>query len=80
MSSVLEATCLVKGVDGTLKLKRNHDYYYQVLTQLAVTGLEWCDFFVWCENDYHLETIYLNQAIWDNVKDKVDRFFFNCFI
>ena len=70
VSSVLEATCLVKGGDGTLKLKRTHDYYYQVLTQLAVTGLEWCDFFVWCENDFHLETIYFNQEIWDNVKTK----------
>ena len=30
---------------NVLKLKRNHDYYYQVQCQMALTGLEWCDFF-----------------------------------
>ncbi|XP_045178965.2 uncharacterized protein LOC123538734 [Mercenaria mercenaria] len=80
VSSILEASCLKRNTDGKLKLKRNHDYYYQVLTQLAVVGLEWCDLFVWCENDYFTETIYFNQDIWKNVKDKVDMFFFTHFI
>ena len=29
---------------NVLKLKRNHDYYYQVQCQMALTGLGWCDF------------------------------------
>lgn len=37
---------LTKDMDSNvLKLKRNHDHYYQVQCQLALTGLEWCDFF-----------------------------------
>lgn len=47
--------CLQKLDDG-YKLKENHNYYYQV--QMAVTGLDWCDFFVWIEEDSHLETIH----------------------
>ena len=35
----------LKEEEGSLILKKNHDYFYQVLTQLAVTGLPWCDFF-----------------------------------
>jgi hypothetical protein len=65
---------------GELKLKRNHNYYYQVLTQLAVTGLVWCDFFVWSSNDHHMETIYFDQHIWQTVKDKIDKFFFYDFL
>lgn len=80
VTSVQECKYLVKNADGTLKLKRNHNYYYQVLTQLAVTGLEWCDLFVWCSADSHQETIYLNKDVWQSVKDKIDAFYFNHFI
>lgn len=80
VSSVLEAKYLVKTATGQLELKRNHPYYYQVLTQLAVTDLEWCDFFVWCKNDFHLETVYFNEHVWQQVKDKIDQFFFTYFI
>ncbi|XP_053402818.1 uncharacterized protein LOC128558057 [Mercenaria mercenaria] len=80
VTSVLEAACLKKDVTGQLALNRNHDYYYQVLAQLACTGLEWCDFFVWTENDHHMEAVYFNQDVWNTVKNKVDKFYFNHFI
>lgn len=80
VASVLECPYLSKDEAGNLKLKRNHNYYYQVLTQLAVTGLDWCDFFVWCVNDHHQETIYLNTDLWNEIKHKIDQFYFNHFI
>ena len=80
VSSDLEVPYLVRDETGTMKLKRNHNYYYQVLAHLAVTGLDWCDFFVWCPNDHHSETIYLNRDQWDAVKDKVDIFYFGHFL
>ncbi len=78
--SVVGADCLKKSANNELSLKRRHNYYYQVLTQLAVTGLEWCDFFVWCENDHHMETIHFDQTEWQDVKDKLDIFFFQNFL
>ena len=80
VSSILECPYLIRDEEGQLKLKRNHNYYYQVLTQLAVSGLEWCDLFVWCSNDFHQETIYFNSDNWNEVKRKVDIFYFNHFI
>ena len=81
VSSVLEVPYLAKDETGILKLKRNHNYYYyQVLAQLAVTGLDLCDLFVWCPKDHHLETIYLNRDVWNAVKDKVDIFYFSHFL
>ena len=80
VSSILECPYLIRDEEGQLKLKRNHNYYYQVLTQLAVSGLEWCDLFVWCSNDFHQETIYFNSDNWNEVKRKVDVFYFNHFM
>ena len=51
VQSVVEVDYLKKNDDQKFILKENHNYYYQILMQLAVTGLEWCDLFVWCEND-----------------------------
>lgn len=80
VNSVLEAQYLKKDQMGALKLNRNHQYYFQILAQLAVTGLQWCDLFVWCENDYHQETIYFNEDLWKEVKNKIDMFYFSSFI
>jgi hypothetical protein len=51
VSSVLQATCLSLE-NGISSLKHRHMYYTQIQAQLAITGLHWCDFFIWCENDY----------------------------
>ena len=50
------------------------------MTQLAVTGLDWCDFFVWWETGDYLETIYFNDEKWTEMKNKADNFYFKYFI
>ena len=76
--SINAVECLRKDDAGFLYLNRRHNYYYQVMTQLAVTGLPWCDFFVWCEKDgsSHLETLHYDADEWQEMKDKLDVFFF----
>ena len=66
--------------NGQLKLKTNDNYYYQVQMQMAVTGLEWCDFYVWLENESHLETISFDEEFWQCAKDKLDLFFLTYFL
>ncbi|KAK0139999.1 hypothetical protein N1851_023106 [Merluccius polli] len=34
--------------DGSYRLKEIHAYYYQIIGQLGLTGMPWCDFFVMC--------------------------------
>lgn len=51
-----EIDCLEK-IDGQLRLKRCHEYYYQVQCQLLVTNTECCDFVVWTEKDFFTERI-----------------------
>lgn len=43
VDNISDAKCL-QFRDGQLSLKKNDNYYYQIQMQLAVTGLELCDF------------------------------------
>ena len=56
---------LNKNTEGKVRLMRNHSYYYQVQTQLLVTG-----FFVWTEEDGFLETIRVHTEIQAYISSK----------
>ena len=43
-------SCLKK-VNGVLKLKTNHPYFYQVQTQMLVSSMDYCEFIVWADQD-----------------------------
>ena len=63
-----DSVCDVKYLDkrgDTLALRSSFQYYTQIQTQMAICGLHWCDFYVWCKNDSHFDPIF-----WDSVKDK----------
>lgn len=79
---VLELSeCKYLHKDGDRRvLKTNHNYYYQIMCQLAVTGLKWCHFFVWRDNESHFEKISFDPLIWSDMKDKLDIFYFDHFL
>lgn len=70
-----ECQYLVKD-GGHWMLKKNHNYYHQIMMQLAVTGLKWCHFYVWREDEYHLECITFDEEFWQDMKTKLDLFYF----
>lgn len=76
---LVDVKCL-HHVNGELKLKPNDNYYYQIQMQMAVTGLDWCDFFIWLENESHLETVKFDQEFWQATKDKLDLFFMTYYL
>ncbi|CAG2195530.1 unnamed protein product [Mytilus edulis] len=51
---------LKKNNDNTYKLKHVHKYYYQIIGQLALTGMQWCDFLVKCRE----RTITKSEFTW----------------
>lgn len=59
--------CHIDENTGLVKLKVGHDYYYQVQGQMAVVGVQWCDFVIWTLSFMHVERIHYNEAFW---KDK----------
>ncbi|ESO95568.1 hypothetical protein LOTGIDRAFT_175144 [Lottia gigantea] len=66
VDSICDIKCL-KLDKQTYKLRQSHDYFFQVMGQMAITGLTWC---------FHLERIYYSNDKWINMKDKLDIFYF----
>ena len=80
--SLENVECLCKA-NGHYKLKQNHNYFYQIQCQLAVTGLLWSDFIVYLPNNpeqYHIEHIQFDPSLWQQVKNKLDYFYFSYFM
>ncbi|XP_049326742.1 uncharacterized protein LOC125787031 [Astyanax mexicanus] len=80
VDTFVECSYLSARPDDTFALKCNHDYYYQVMGQMGITGMKWCDFFVHCTNDNHLERIHFDAKKWESMKTKLDMFFFEYFL
>ena len=66
--------CLQNTESGIL-LKRSHDYYFQVMGQLAVTGANYCHFLVWTLKDRHLEKISFDAELWKTMLKKLKDFY-----
>lgn len=50
-------TLFLEKTDTGVRLKRNHDYWFQVQGQLLVTGAPFCDFVTYTSQDIHVERI-----------------------
>ncbi|XP_076850927.1 uncharacterized protein LOC143501235 [Brachyhypopomus gauderio] len=66
----------LKMQSGTLKLKQTHSYYWQVQGQLLLTGMEWCDFVVFAEDDILIQRIYRDCEVAKTIREKGDFLFF----
>ena len=66
----------LKMSDGSLQLRRQHKYYWQVQGQILLTGLEWCDFVVCAQEDMLVERIHKNLDVMCTIRDRGDLFFF----
>ena len=66
----------LKCVNGVYKLKKTHNYYYQIMGQMMLTGCDWVDFYVYCKNDFHLERVRFDAEFCSNMKMKLDKFYF----
>ena len=72
------AEACVDSVDDGFRLKRTHDYYYQVTGQLALSGSQFCDFVVWTEVDIHIKRIHLDRESWEDMLKKLTDFYHTC--
>ena len=70
----------LREINGTYRLNRSHSYFYQIMGQMGITGMPWCDLFVHTETDYHLERIFYDEKLWADMKVKLDMFFYNYYL
>jgi hypothetical protein len=64
-------------IDGQLHLKKSHNYYYQVTGQMALAGVNWCDFVVYTNKGLFVKRIYFDKILWQNMFTKLAQFYIN---
>ena len=80
-ASIESSSFCLRNSNARLHLKRNHQYFYQVQTQLYVTRLQWCDFVVWAPNkDIFVERIIYDQRFIEHAISKARAFYFDVFL
>lgn len=62
-------------VDGEIRLRKKHNYYYQVQGVMGVTRRYWCDFVVWTPKGISIERIKFDSSLWEAMQPKLDWFF-----
>ncbi|CAN8002839.1 unnamed protein product, partial [Ixodes pacificus] len=67
---------MVKDDSGTYRLRRDHNYYYQLLGQMALSGLMWGDFVVYCKKFLIVERIRFSLSDWTECKEVLNKFYF----
>ena len=62
-------------------LDQRHNYFYQVQCQLALTGIDWCDFFSYITDDmYFCQRIKFDPDFFQDCKDRVDQYYFDYYL
>lgn len=68
---------LLENEDRIFQLSKEHEYYYQVQTQMLCTTYEHSDFFVWSPNGDHIERIFPDEPIQKSILENAELFFYN---
>ena len=69
-----ERNFCLENVDGSISLKRNHAYYYQIQLQMKICEVEYCDFVVWGDESVFYERILIDTEFIDNAIEEAQPF------
>ena len=64
-----------KGSDDQLHLPADHGYYTQVQGEMAILGVEWCDFVVYSNGMVVVDRILADAEYWENLEEKLEHFY-----
>jgi YqaJ-like viral recombinase domain len=66
--------------NGALRLKKDHNYFYQIQGQLAISGKEKCFFVAATDVDLFIEEIFPEPELWKQMEKKLSAFYFDCLL
>ncbi|XP_070202256.1 uncharacterized protein [Littorina saxatilis] len=67
-------------IDGQVRLKENHNYFFQVQGQMGVSGKLWCDFVIWTLKGMSVERIPFQPDVWVTMKSQLKSFYVNAVV
>ncbi|KAH9364968.1 hypothetical protein HPB48_015290 [Haemaphysalis longicornis] len=76
-SEIADPFYMVKEHQGTFREDRSHDYYFQVLGQMALAGLSWTYFAMFSDQFMIVERIRFCEQEWAVARPKLDHSFFS---
>ena len=82
---ISKKTSCLEMVNGKLRLKRNHQYYYQTQQHLHITKLMYCNFVVFAFNVNNqpvifYERIFPDYTLWESLQPKLTTFWRICIL
>lgn len=80
LDACADESFFAENVNGQPRLKRGHQYYFQIQGQLAVTGASWCDFVIYTSKGMSVERITFDPQFWDTLNECLKNCYFNHFI
>ena len=80
--------------EGRLRLKKSHNYYYQIQGQLhcakrfvdrsrsvsQMCSRKKCIFFLWAPTEYHMETVHYDPEFWSDLQQTLSTFYLDCLL
>jgi hypothetical protein len=79
-SKMCDAIGLTQDEDSLPKVNCHQAYYYQILTQMALSGAKWGDFVVRSEKWIFIERIFFDENTWKDIEEKVGESYFSTFL
>ncbi|XP_077492150.1 uncharacterized protein LOC144103258 [Amblyomma americanum] len=72
--ATLKNSCITI-VDGAVKLKEHHPYYYQVQMQMYVCKANYCNFVLWTLKDFIVIRVYKDAQFCDKMVKRCEEYF-----
>lgn len=66
--------CLYQDEDGSLYLKKEHAYYYQIQMQMELSQVNYCDFVLWREGEMFHQRILLDEDFINETFQRAETF------
>lgn len=80
LEACADETFYAENVNGKPRLKRGHQYYFQIQGQLGITGASWCDFVIYTNKGMSIERITSDPQFWDVLNEGLKKSYFEHFI
>lgn len=61
-----------------LSVYRQMSFFFQVQTQMFLSGRKYCDFVAWTPSSISIQRIFPDEQLWEVITTKAETFFYRC--
>ena len=76
LEACADVSFLAENVSGKPRLKREHQYYFQIQGQLRNMGASWCDFVIYTNKGMSMERITFDPQFWNVLNEGLKNSYF----